>query len=909
MAKEVQFIHDALGQSTISNMATEATLKELLKAIGGQGSNDPNSLASLKNPFVSLKQKAKSLENGIKSTFRPFTGFVSMMGKGEVRMSAFGAHLNDSLIKKLPLVGGLFGGVTSTVVAGVSILETWNTESKKLAPAGATFGNSLLEFAETSAKTRLSMDELNSVVGSNIEKFSALGPNINQGIRNFTKFSDAFFTPGNKANEELLRMGYTFKDVNEGMVDFLYYTRRTSKNTIDVNVDTQKGFMSYMRNLDMLTKMFGMSKDQVNQASAKILKDSIYQIELNKKSPLVAEKTAMAAQALTGLLGEPIGDIFKGLSESYDTFAGQGLKLEQMLGQSLTPIIKDMHAAIQNPEVDAKEFQSLTLDMLAHIMTNSSQELINKENLINMLSVAPGQNQEMYNVISTLADNMVNKNLKGNTFAQNRKILQEALEEQDRSETITEIIRAMEQAARYFSGEFTETVIKELKRLSVAFEDVDFPELFNQAGEWFAEWTLKSWNHVKGFFNMLSNEEGRQYVKEAAGIMFNKYATKIIAYMTRGLSVGTSAVVGSVTGEGFTGGAAGLSDYIKSRTGNVLDLPFFYTKQQFNQETATADFIAAARFGQIGRKKDLPLPFETKPVPEGTKITPNYKALGFDKNLGQLIYKDGKWMTMSEAALIDMQRELADPNVSWWKWFFLPKAIADLQNSIAVGGMYVPEDAPLERLDIPAQLAIATNNPNTAYVQLHNGQLVEVNAKYRGAMQSMVDLLASIGVNISSGKSLTGSMAAMQLVSETHGDNWFNQLSDDQKFLVVNALRENNMSSYNETTDKYTASIENLRAGLISALAPAGMHDDPNKFRTGTLEETGRLFNDFGRKKRITLTGDKAILTKPQFETIKQGAAQIPMKDLVNSVNSNVQEIIRLTKIEIAYSKSMLSVA
>jgi hypothetical protein len=69
------------------------------------------------------------------------------------------------------------------------------------------------------------------------------------------------------------------------------------------------------------------------------------------------------------------------------------------------------------------------------------------------------------------------------------------------------------------------------------------------------------------------------------------------------------------------------------------------------------------------------------------------------------------------------------------------------------------------------------------------------------------------------------------------------------------------------------------------------------------------LFNDFGRKKKLTVSGDKAILTKPQFDTIKEGAAQIPMKDLVNSVNSSVQEMIRLERLGIIHNKTMLGVA
>ena len=57
MANEVRFIHDALGQSTISNMATEATMKELLEAMGsGSTTKGGKGLGSLKGVSTDSKE-------------------------------------------------------------------------------------------------------------------------------------------------------------------------------------------------------------------------------------------------------------------------------------------------------------------------------------------------------------------------------------------------------------------------------------------------------------------------------------------------------------------------------------------------------------------------------------------------------------------------------------------------------------------------------------------------------------------------------------------------------------------------------------------------------------------------------------------------------------------------------------
>ena len=904
MANEVRFIHDALGQSTISNMATEATMKELLEAMGsGSTTKGGKGLGSLKGVFNGFERKVKSFEHGVKSTMRPFTGFISMIGKGEVRMSAFGNHLNNSVISKLPGVGKLFGGVGSVVFAGVGILESWNTASKSLAVDGATFGNSMLEFVNIAGKTRMSLSDLNSVVGQNIEKFNSLGPSTAQGVRNFSKFSDDFFSINQGASSQLLNMGMSFTDINTQMVDFLFYTQRTTNMSLETNAGVQKSFVSYVRNLDMLTKMFSMDKNQINQASSKILKNSMFMIDMNKKDSLTQNKHAMAAQMLSATYGESVAGVYMDQAFGTGMVAGKALDLQLMLKNGISPIAAQLVAGANDPNMSEEKFEELTMDVLAESIYNSKGQLGQMNNLLAMMSNNPQVHQGMYDSISTIADYISKKDLKNASLADIKQIMAEAKDEQKRIDGINAIIIAFNKAIQNFKSGFVDGLTGGLEQFGLSIADIDLPGKFNKAGELVADWAEKAAAGLETFFKHMSTESGRDYIKERIKIITSKYASRAKRLLVRAPAVATGAVSNSVLGTTITDGAVNASDYVKNKTGNFLDLPFFYTKQQFDQENATDDFFAAAMAGQAFRQKNFGLPSET--IAEGTKFTPNYAGLGIDKNLGQLTYKNGKFMTSPEAALYEMKKQLNDPNTGWVTKLFLPKAISDLQTSIALSGQYLPDDISQTKLNQMAQLS-NTGSSDTANVQLHNGQLVEVNAKYRGALQSMVDLLASLGINILRGQSVTDGIG---LISEAHGTGWFNKLSEDDQFLVVNALRENNMSSYDVDTPKYTNSIQNLRNGIITGNTSSVQGLVTEGFRTGTLESTGRLFNDFGRRTKIQLSGDKAVLTKPQFDTIKEGAAQIPMKDLVNSVNSSVQEMIRLTQMDINTSKSTLSVA
>ena len=917
MADQVKFIHQALGESTISNMATEATLKELLEAIGGgqTPSSRSNSLLGLKNPFKSLASKAKSLENAIKGTMRPFTGFVSLLGKGEVQMSKFGHHLNDSVIKKLPGVGGLFGAVGNVVFTSVGVLESWNTESKKLAPSGATFGNSLLEFAQISAMTRMSLDELNSVVGSNIEKFVGLGPNLNQGVRNFASFSDAFFRPGNVLNEKLYNMGYGFREINENMVDFLFYTQRTRNNTINTNMAVQDTFFQYMRNLDMLTKIFGKSSQEVNQASAKILKDSIYQIKLNQENEKVGAKATMGAQTLTMVFGESVAGVFKAQMYGMNIVAGESMDLSLMLSDNLRPLVKQLTDAAKDENVEPEEFRDLTLDVITEAIFLTKGNLEQKRKLLETISVSGEGFTGGYDAIRNAAAVVLRTDLKDKTKAQVRADLAEAFKQQDRTETIKEIIDAMKQAATYFKGEFQEVLIEELKGLGNAFEQYDLPELFRKAGAWAADWTVKAWGQIQDFFKMLGTAGGRTFLVQTFENMISHFGNAF----TRTIKDIAKSIVQSIVPESVDSTVSGMNDRIREKFG--IDIPFIRTDKDSAIEKSQDDFLYGVNEGRLKRLYALTTmenPYATQggAIMDGTVIYPDYASMG-SEDLGPLIWKDNKWQSKKSVDLMEsVEKYYQNPYaMSYGGGMGLMQMSYDAQNAAKDADKFLKKNA--ERMDLLGQRTSLGLGTGVVYSSSLN-RLVTVNAKYADKFQSLIDLLEGVfGLKFTSlGASPDGSLARLDIKTERFGSEWFTNLTETQQQMLIQGMVQQGLLGSGELfgreagTSQIMAETNMRLSGKISALyRDGGIHKDENKFRTG-LENTGRLFNDFGRGKKVNLSGDKAIMTEEQYNIIKdKGASQIPVKDIVNSVNSSVQEMIRLTKVDIAFSKSILNVA
>lgn len=905
MADEVKFIHDALGESTIKNMATEATLKELLDAIGGSSNRtNKNSLASLTPTFGGLQRKVRAFEQGVKSAMRPFTGFVSLIGKGEVRMSVLGNHLNDSLISKLPVVGGLFGSVGSVVFTSVGVLETWNNESKKLATTGATFGNSLLEFVRISGETRLSMADLNAIVSQNVVKFNSIGPTTTQGIRNFSKFSKDFYDLHSNATTRLINMGYGFKDINENMVDFLFYTQRTTNMTLNTNVSVQMSFMNYMKNLDSLTKVFGMSRSKVNEASAKILKDSMMMIDMNRKDSLTQNKTAMAAQTLSAIYGEGVSDIYKSIQFGGGVLAGQGLELTKMLGSTVTPLVEQLVKSANDPNVSPAQFESQMDNIIATALFNSKGQLDSFQNLLAAMSVAPDMHSDMYNSINQIADLISRKDMRNvKTKEDMLALIREAKDEQKQIDNLTEIIRAFEQAMTNFSSGFKAgfTGPQGLLGLVNAMDSPDgkssIDRIFNDLGKQIGETTERAGEAVVRLFKMMSTEDGRDYLKDVFMITVDKYSSKAKSAIQRGIIVMIREAIEALPGgSAVTGFFSSIDSNLKRIFGDNAGLGFVGTKTEYDLEQAGINLKAVSDRAALDTRRNRG--FSNKKIPDGTVIYPDFDTLGLEKFTG--------W----ERGLV------------WHKNTWVPKIHLDRFNRQSGHTKRQAEDAidaftggsrqlegitgiSSQRLMDLGQKSIL-DEPTTAVFFGDKGTVL-ANSKYAQQFQNLIYLLEGFGLNFTNIVSMNKGKAALKL-SSGDGTSWFENLTSDEQLELIASMSNLGFVNYFDKTQVQEL-VNRLTRGELSAMAPLGPHADANEYRTGTLEATGRLFNDFGAKRQVAISGEKAVLTKDQYQNVMNSAAQIPIKDLIISVNSNVQEMIRLTKADIMTSKAMFNVA
>ena len=894
---EVKFIHDALGQSTISNMATEATLKELLEAIGGSSNStgstrrgSKNSLSKLPSMFKSFGDGVKSFERGVKSTLTPFTGFVSLLSQNETRMSAFGTHLNDSVISRLPWVGGVFGAAAGVAIAGVQTLESWEQMTSKNVPAGATFGNSLLNFVEFAGRSRLFLTEYQTLVSENITKFNSIGPTTDTGLRLFSRFSKSFF----EANEDVVArfrtMGYTFSDINSQALDFLYYTQRGIDRTVNVNKEVQQEFAGYVRQFDMLSKLLGMSDDERNRRSDSVLGNAMFQLRMNQRTDIQAGRITRAAQMATALYGSEVAEIFMAGEFSTGTALQAGANLG-LLMPAAREMVGQLYDLALNNNLSEQEFTSEMDRLLANQLFQSANDIDSIQSLINTLSVS-GMDQGMYGSLSGILETIVGKGIRGKTVEEIQDMIAEARRQQGASESIGKILNAISDMARNFSSGFLEGLIPNLRDVGDLLAQYNIPELFRVMGQRFAEFVPYAWDWIKDFFDIVKTPEGRDYLAQLAEIWVRTNSSLMATRLQYGFGRLLTAFNPFQTEEGYSSG-----DYLQDqleRLGRFLgaDLgnPLRVTGPEAQREMGLDRFSGAAAGGGVRRRFELggETPTGINEPYEGQVVYPNLEGAGIDQ-FGAMVYRGGR---------------------------FLPQ-IGDFTGG-NISRAYSPEAQALAleqaRLETP-------ENSNLALIQLPDGSTVRVNRKYATHYQMLVDALSTFGVPITGATGYQENSHGGWMYGTGLAINSPENLGaylDDQEMSSLHAWMQSvglarslvtNPDNWSDDEraewDQQRRMIEEL--GIFNFYGDGRAHGTRDEFRTGTLEETGRLFNDFGRKRRVRLTGDKAVLTREQYEVIKDASAQIPIKDMLAGLNTSVQEMINLTRREIISDREKLA--
>ena len=294
MANPVTIDIPGIGTVVANNAATEATLKEILKAIqggegggykkggkpgdaknkeyagggGGGGGGDGGKGAS--SAGIGLFGLGKAV-----GTLGRYVGLATgaFIGVGEASAQVISqfANVGDSMenaaaiFAKVPLLGAVFGAVAS---AAEKTLAAYQGATA----SGATFGNSMANFSAAASGAGMTMAEFGKIVAQNGAAMQILGGNTEEGAKRFASISKDLRT--SQVGAQLAGLGYSTAEINAGMANYAKIIGSSGSLQGKSNKEIAAGAGAYLKEMDALAKITGRNRAELEAEADARAKDA-----------------------------------------------------------------------------------------------------------------------------------------------------------------------------------------------------------------------------------------------------------------------------------------------------------------------------------------------------------------------------------------------------------------------------------------------------------------------------------------------------------------------------------------------------------------------------------------------------------------------------------------------------------
>ena len=300
----------------LNNAATESTLRELVSAIGilsakvgGKGKSQAEIEKELKkfqdqlkkstaatkdltdaekDALKTAKEKAKkeaeeikAKEESAKRTFAAARGlheFGQATSKVILGMTGLLKDLSNvgnsmtsaaSTMNAIPVVGTVLAGVFGAVAeASEKMLKAYQTA----ASVGVTFGGSMNNMVNAASGAGLTFDQFAGIVSKNSESMMLLGGTTEAGAKRFAELGKQI--RNSDVGNELLRMGFSTEQVNNGMAGYVGILGKTGALQNMTTAQIAKSSAGYLKDLDALAKITGQSREEKQKEQEALLKDA-----------------------------------------------------------------------------------------------------------------------------------------------------------------------------------------------------------------------------------------------------------------------------------------------------------------------------------------------------------------------------------------------------------------------------------------------------------------------------------------------------------------------------------------------------------------------------------------------------------------------------------------------------------
>jgi hypothetical protein len=195
-------------------------------------------------------------------------------------LSAAATAAGTALALMIPggiLIKGLIAGITMATTAYIKYTQAANEMADQLhkgyqglAKAGGAAADGMTGLKNDAQKLGLAMGELDqlvSLVAENSKDFALFAGSVSDGRKRFADMGQAI----EPARAGLMNMGLGIKDINEGMAGYVKLQTRLGNAQQMSVAQLAKGAQDYLKEQDMLTKLTGQSRAEMEQQRERAL--------------------------------------------------------------------------------------------------------------------------------------------------------------------------------------------------------------------------------------------------------------------------------------------------------------------------------------------------------------------------------------------------------------------------------------------------------------------------------------------------------------------------------------------------------------------------------------------------------------------------------------------------------------
>lgn len=349
-----------IGQIVAENAATESTLRELVRVMGGRtgagaaaraGSNRGRQEPS--GVFRGIVEAGKALINATNSLSKQTIKLVSDFSDLGNSVTA-AADVTASALNKIPIVGELLGvAFRATAVAAEDLARSFNSATS----AGADFGGSVNALARSATNAGMTIQDFAALIQSNNGSLLAFGNNTTTGAKRFADLSKGLRDTG----DDLYALGLSTRDINEGLMSYGNALRMQGLNENRNNRDLVEGSKKYLKEMDLLAKVTGEERKAKQQERERLLRDAQFQASMSGLNEDVRASFLMMMQSVPAEMQGFVKDLV-----STGTATN---KENQLLGSQMgetASLLSMFHGKMQrNEALTAEEMQLLLNKMKA----------------------------------------------------------------------------------------------------------------------------------------------------------------------------------------------------------------------------------------------------------------------------------------------------------------------------------------------------------------------------------------------------------------------------------------------------------------------------------------------------------------------------------------------------------------